>query len=55
MPWCSHFLENHPSVVVTSAIAQDGRYGDRDFLKYLDEAGFSASQIAASREVLATL
>ncbi|KAM3097156.1 tetratricopeptide repeat protein [Phormidesmis sp. 146-12] len=37
------------------AIAQDGRYGDRDFLKYLDEAGFSASQIAVSREVLAAL
>jgi Flp pilus assembly protein TadD len=37
------------------AIAQDGRYGDRDFLKHLDEAGFSASQITVSRQVLAAL
>jgi Flp pilus assembly protein TadD len=59
-PWVAlaiaHWYNKEPKLAQQAyqqAIAQDGRYGDRDFLKYLDEAGFSSQQIEASRKVLA--
>lgn len=37
------------------ALALDGRYRDREFLNYLDEAGFSAEQIRTAQAVLAAV
>ena len=37
------------------AIALDQRYSDRDFLEYLNEAGFSPAQIQLSQQVLAAM
>ncbi|MBW4657621.1 MAG: tetratricopeptide repeat protein [Drouetiella hepatica Uher 2000/2452] len=37
------------------AIALDDRYADRDFLEYLNEAGFSPDQIQLSQQVLAAV
>ncbi len=37
------------------ALALDGRYGDRAFLGYLNEAGFSSDQIQTTRQILTSL
>lgn len=37
------------------ALALDGRYGDRSFLAFLAEAGFSQDQIQVTEQVLASL
>jgi Flp pilus assembly protein TadD len=37
------------------AIQLDGRYQDADFLNYLDEAGFSPTQIQTAQQILKTL
>jgi Flp pilus assembly protein TadD len=37
------------------AIALDDRYSDREFLEYLNEAGFSPDQIQLSQQVLAAI
>ena len=37
------------------AIALDSRYGDSNFLTYLDEAGFSTDQILRSQQILRSL
>jgi len=36
------------------AIAVDARYGDAEFLDFLNEAGFSSAQIALAKQVLAS-
>lgn len=38
--------------VYRQALSLDGRYGNADFLQYLDEAGFSQDQIQLSRQIL---
>lgn len=35
------------------ALALDSRYGDRDFLEYLPEAGFSPEQVTTTQQILA--
>lgn len=40
--------------IYQQAVNVDGRYRDRDFLKFLNEAGFSAEQIKTAQQILAT-
>ncbi len=41
--------------VFRMAISLDSRYSDLEFLNYLNEAGFSAAQIALSKQILKSL
>lgn len=50
----AHWQENRPQALVAfqQAIALDGRYGNREFLNYLPEAGFSPEQTETSKQIL---
>jgi len=60
-PWVAlaiaQWENDRPSALESyrQAIALDGRYGDREFLEYLNEAGFSPEQIQLSQKILAAL
>lgn len=50
----AHWQENRPQALEAfqRAIALDGRYGNREFLNYLPEAGFSPEQTQTSKQIL---
>ncbi len=49
----AHWPDNRPQAVEAfqKAIALDGRYGDREFLNYLPEAGFSPEQTETAKQI----
>ena len=50
----AHWPENRPQALEAfqRAIALDGRYGDKEFLNYLPEAGFSPEQTETAKQIL---